>query len=254
MEIHHSEDIGFVANPWPLQDGRPTVIFIQGSGQDSGFWNHQMKAFGETANVVALDLPGRGVSQGSGLDSMTAYAHEVMAFIDRIAAPDPIPAGLSLGGGVVLQLLLDHPERFEGGILVNTGARLRVKQDIFDLIKTNFQEYVDAFCAFGLSPQSNAGALKPQIENFTQAGSEVTFGDFSACNKFDVMDRLGEIQAPVLVLSAEDDFLTPPKYGQFLADNIPNAQLANIDAAGHMAPFEKPEEVNQAIRDYLKSI
>jgi len=137
---------------------------------------------------------------------------------------------------------------------VNTGARLRVKQEIFDLIKTNFQEYVDAFCTFGLSPQSNAKALKPQIASFTTASAVATFGDYSACNNFDVMDRLSEIQTPVLVLSAEDDFLTPPKYGQFLADNISNAQLANIDAAGHMAPFEKPDAVNQAIEGYLKSL
>jgi pimeloyl-ACP methyl ester carboxylesterase len=254
METRHSENIGFVANPWPLQDDRPTLVFIHGSGQDSGFWIHQMKAFEETANAVALDLPGRGASQGSGLDSMTAYAHDVMKFIDRIVAPDPIPAGLSIGGGIVLQLLLDHPGRFEGGILVNTGARLRVKQDIFDLIKTNFREYVNAFCTFALSPKSNTVALKPQIASFTKASAVTTFGDYSACNNFDVMERLAEIQTPVLVLSAEDDFLTPPKYGQYLADNISNAQLANIDAAGHMAPFEKPEAVNQAIEGYLKSL
>ena len=253
METRHSENIGFVANPWPLQGDRPTLVLIHGSGQDSGFWIHQMKAFGETANVVALDLPGRGASQGPGLDSMPAYSNEVIAFIDRIAAPDPIPTGLSIGGGIVLQLLLDHPGRFRGGILVNTGARLRVKQEIFDLIETSFREYVDAFCAFALSPQSNSEALKPQIERFTRASAATTFGDFSACNNFDVMERLAEIQTPVLVLSAEDDFLTPSKYGQFLADNIPNASLVNIEAAGHMAPFEKPEAVNQAIKGYLKS-
>ncbi len=122
------------------------------------------------------------------------------------------------------------------------------------MIKNNYDGFIDSVCAFGLSPQSDAGALRPQIETFTQAGSKVTFGDFSACNNFDVMDRLADIQTPVLVLTATDDYLTPPKYGQFMADNIPHAQLVNIDNAGHMAPFEKPEEVNRAIEGYLTGL
>jgi len=253
METHHSENIGFVASPWPLQGNRPTLILVHGSGQDKGFWTHQMEAFEQVANVVALDLPGRGASQGPGMTSMAAYSQEVAGFIERIEAPIPIPCGLSIGGGIVLQMLLDHPGRFTGGILVNTGARLRVKQDIFDLINTNFSEYVENFCVLALSPQSNLEKMKPQIMSFTQAGPEVTYGDFSACNQFDVMDRLAEIHAPVLVLTATDDYLTPPKYGQFMADNVPNARLANIENAGHMAPFEKPAEVNRAVVEYLES-
>jgi len=254
MKTRYSGKIGFVANPWPLQGDRPTIVFIHGSGQDGGFWTYQMAAFEQVANVVALDLPGHGISQGPGLDSIPAYAKEVMDFIDRIAASDPIPCGLSIGGGIVLQMLLNHPGRFAGGVLVNTGARLRVKQDIFDLVNTNFDAYVENFCVLALSPQSNLEKMKPQIMRFTQAGSEVTYGDFSACNTFDVMDRISEIQTPVLVLSAADDYLTPPKYGQFMADNIPNARLASIEGAGHFAPFEKPAEVNRAIAVYLESI
>ncbi len=76
------------------------MILVHGSGQDGGFWVHQMKAFEPIANVVALDLPGHGTSQGPGLDSVPAYAQEVMAFIDRIEAPYPVPAGISLGGAI----------------------------------------------------------------------------------------------------------------------------------------------------------
>ena len=253
METHDSENIGFVANPWPLRADRPTLIFVHGSGQDKGFWVHQMTAFEQIANVVALDLPGHGHSQGQGSGSVPGYTQEVAAFIARIEVPYPIPAGLSLGGAITLQLLLDHPEHLAGGILANTGARLKVQQDILDVIKSNYGGFVDSVCAFGLSPQSDAAAMRPQIETFTKAGSEVTFGDFSACNNFDVMDRLAEIQTPVLVLTATDDYLTPPKYGQFMADKIPHARLANIENAGHMAPFEKPAEFNQAVVEYLDS-
>ncbi len=76
-------------------------------------------------------------------------------------------------------------------------------------------------------------------------------GDFRACDEFDVMDRLSAIVVPVLIISAEDDLLTPPKYGDFLEKNIPNADRAHIMDAGHLAPLEKPQEVTQAIFKFL---
>jgi pimeloyl-ACP methyl ester carboxylesterase len=66
-----------------------------------------------------------------------------------------------------------------------------------------------------------------------------------------VIERLDEIRVPVLVISAEDDKLTPPKYARFLEDGIPNATRKHIHDAGHIAPMEKPQEVNQAIIAFL---
>jgi pimeloyl-ACP methyl ester carboxylesterase len=80
---------------------------------------------------------------------------------------------------------------------------------------------------------------------------KVTYGDFQACNQFNVIERLDEIRVPVLVISAEDDKLTPPKYARFLEDGIPNATRKHIHDAGHIAPMEKPQEVNQAIIAFL---
>jgi pimeloyl-ACP methyl ester carboxylesterase len=254
MQIHYSENIGFKANPWPLDEDRPTLVLIHGSGQDSGFWVHQMAAFEPVANVVALDLPGHGDSQGQGMESLPGYAQEVMAFIERIKALHPIPAGLSLGGAIVLQMLLDYPDRLAGGILMNTGARLRVQQEIFDRIQADFSGFLDYLRTLALSPQSNADLLWPRVLECTTASPDVTVRDYRACNNFDVMERLGTVRTPVLVLTATDDYLTPPKYGQFMADNIPHARLVSIGHAGHFAPFEKPAEVNRALAGYLESI
>ena len=67
------------------------------------------------------------------------------------------------------------------------------------------------------------------------------------------MDRLAEISVPVMVISAQDDKLTPPKYADFLESAIPNTTRAHIPDAGHIAPLEKPREVNQAIIEFLDS-
>ena len=55
-------------------------------------------------------------------------------------------------------------------------------------------------------------------------------------------------------MTAADDKLTPPKYGQYLAEAIPGASLVQIADAGHLSPLEKEEDVNQAIVDFLKGL
>ena len=78
--------------------------------------------------------------------------------------------------------------------------------------------------------------------------------DFHACNGFDVMDRLGEIRVPTLVVNGDDDRLTPLKYGEYLAANIPGAVLKIIHGAGHLAMLEKATEVNSTIAAFIHSL
>ena len=65
---------------------------------------------------------------------------------------------------------------------------------------------------------------------------------------------LRTVQIPMLVLAGELDLLSPPEAMKELTDAIPNAQLALIPNAAHLAPMEQPESVNQAIRQFLNSI
>jgi pimeloyl-ACP methyl ester carboxylesterase len=68
------------------------------------------------------------------------------------------------------------------------------------------------------------------------------------------MDRLGEIEIPLLAVSATDDVMTPPKYSQYLADHMQNARAVTIPGGTHFVFAEKPQEVNRAIEDFLKTL
>jgi pimeloyl-ACP methyl ester carboxylesterase len=104
---------------------------------------------------------------------------------------------------------------------------------------------------FVVSEKTDANVSQPMRDDLIRCKPAVTYGDFQACNQFDVIERLSEISVPVLVISAEDDKMTPPKYAGFLEAGIPNATLKHIHDAGHIAPMEKPREVNQAIVEFL---
>jgi len=251
MHSHEEAGIHFVAGRWPLAPDKATIVFIHGSGGSHRLWGGQVDALAAHVNTVALDLPGHGRTGGAGRDSVADYAGVVDDFIAAIGTPHPVPCGLSLGGAIVQQLLLDRPKRFKAGILMGTGARLKVLPAIFEALAGDFKGFLEMLDKFAFSPATPGEVKAPVLADTAACDPSVTSGDFMACDRFDVMSRLPEMAVPVLVVTAEDDRMTPPKYGQFLKAHIPGASRVHLQAAGHLMPVEQPEALNRAILDFL---
>jgi pimeloyl-ACP methyl ester carboxylesterase len=254
MENREIRGIWFVSGHWPLDPDKPTLIFIHGAALSGIFWEPQITYLKDVANTVAVDLPGHGASQSSGKESISDYAQSVMDFIDLIEAPRPVPCGLSMGGAITQQLLINHRDRFPAGILINTGARLKVMPLIFQTVQKSYSDFVEMLCVSAISSKSDVEKLRTVIEACSKCRPDVVLGDFIACDSFDVTEKLSLIEVPVLVLTGNDDNITSLKYGIFLEKNIKNAKLVNIKDAGHLSPIEKPHEVNRSIHDFLSQI
>jgi pimeloyl-ACP methyl ester carboxylesterase len=254
MVLQRIAPLAFRAAPWPLAGARPTLVCIHGSGGDHSLWGAQVEGLPAVANVVAVDLPGHGASGGTALDSVSAYARVLAGFLTELAPASPVVCGLSLGGAIALELLLGGDVPLAGGILVGTGARLRVRPAIFETLATNFDGFVKGLATLGASPSTDPRRLAAIQAAARACGPQVTAEDFRACDRFDVMDRLCAVQCPVLVVTAADDCLTPPKYGEYLAAHIPGARLVCIPEAGHLAPVERPEAFNRAVCDFLQGL
>ena len=84
--------------------------------------------------------------------------------------------------------------------------------------------------------------------------ADTAIGDFEACNRFDVMEKVPGISCPVLVCSAEHDVSTPVKYGLWLKDHLPSATYTLIAGSGHLSMIEKPQALNDAIRAFLSGL
>jgi pimeloyl-ACP methyl ester carboxylesterase len=166
-----------------------------------------------------------------------------------------IPVGLSLGGAIVLWLLRHHPERCRAGVIVNSGARLRVAPAIFELLEKDYARYLELLKEMALSPAHRQNAeIDAILERCTTLDAAVTVADFNCCDRFDMMADLSRIDRPVLVMGAEADQLTPPKYGEFLETAIPFARRVTLADAGHLSPLEQPTAFNAALTAFIESL
>ena len=251
MEERSAGGIGYLVSDWPLDLKKATIICIHGAGGSSRLWHDQIVGLSPGLNVVAVDLPGRGRSTGPGKQTIAEYADSVVRFITEISIPAPILGGLSMGGAIVLQVLLDQPNLLQAGILIGTGARMAVAPAFFEKIEKDYHGFVDWLCKICVSKKTDHQKILPFREDLRRCRPAVVSGDFHACDRFDVGDQLSAIKAPVLVITGEEDKLTPTGSGEVLEKGIDNASRITIARAGHLVPMEKPQETNQAILKFL---
>lgn len=230
--------------------GKPAIIFCHGSAGGHHYWNYQLKALKEVANPIAVDLPGHGLSGGEPANDVDTYCLFLKYFAEALKLNCFIPAGHSLGGAITLAYTLNYPDNTKGLILIGTGAKLRVLPSILEELRRGI--IPEAMVNY-LYSEATPGELKSMGQKELERTDAALFlADLTACNHFDVIDKVSRINKPTLLICGNEDLLTPVKYSLFLRDSIPNSRLAIVKRAGHMVMLEKPGEVNQAITAFIK--
>ena len=230
------------------------IVFLHGAGGSHHTFRDQWAGLKGAVRLVIPDLPGHGRSGGTPPESVDAYAAWVVEFVKDIEIDRFILSGHSMGGAIALQAALGGLKGLEALVLIGTGARLRISPAIFEGIGERFREFAPELVGWMTSAASSE-LLREDIANDVLSTRPATFlADFHACNGFDVMNRLDAIRVPTLVISGDDDRLTPLKYGEYLAANIPGAVLKIIHGAGHLSMLEKPNEVNAVITSFVHSL
>lgn len=248
------DGMGFVAGEWPFRPDRPTLVFISGAGAKAIFWREQVAGLSPVANTMAVDLPGHGASDGTAGVNLFEYANAVNRLLRSIEAPSPVPCGVSMGGGVALALLLGMKEYFAAGVVINSAAKLPFFPIILELLRKNKGRRINyhrLFSELAVSKKSDMEKMQGLIDASATMNPQISLGDIAACNEFDVTGTLHEIRVPVLVVVGSDDLIIPPSNGHDLAAMIPSSHLIEISDAGHLAPIEKPMEINRAIDRFL---
>lgn len=230
----------------------PPFLCLHGAGGDRKFWTPlqaELKRHG--IRSLALELPGHGQSPGPGCSAIEDYASIVTRFAEAYGLSQPVLAGHSMGGAVALSCALSSPGTWGGLALIGTGARLRIAPELLDGIHANFETTVELATEWAFSPSAPAALLEEGKKDLLAFSPDVLHGDYTACDRFDVMADLHKIDMPVLVVCGDEDRLTPPKYSRYLAENIPGARLEMVSGAGHMVMLERPVAVAHSMAGFL---
>jgi len=218
------------------------VVFLHGAGARGEVWQLQALAFPRAA---IPDLPGRDGSEVP--QTVAGHIGALRPYLDRAA----VVVGHSLGGAVALQYALEEPSRLRGIVLVATGARLRVRPEWLEGLRSDYAATTADIVAHFFAPQAAERLRQKSLEVMRRLPPEVTRADFLAADGFDVRDRLGGVLPPALVLCGTQDEMTPPRYSEFLHAHLPRAELVLIEGAGHMVMLEQPRAVNEALQRFL---
>lgn len=231
------------------------LILIHGAGGSSLYWPPEIRRL-PGRKVLAIDLPGHGASSGGAEETIEAYAEGVKEFLDRLQIDQAVLCGHSMGSAVVQMLCLDHRERVAGMVLIGGGAKLRVNPQLIEDCSRpeTSQQAMAQILEWSFSPQADRKLVELAGARMEEVPPAVLLADFAACNAFNIIDEVEEIEQPALIICGEDDQMTPVKFSSYLADKIKDSRLEIIPGAGHMVMLEKAQVVAQLIDNFLDGI
>lgn len=238
----------------------PLALLVHGFPLDSELWLDQLAGLADLRHVVAPDLRGFGRSAPTTLPvlAMEQHADDLVALLDALGEEQADVAALSMGGYVALAMWERHPERVRSLALLDTRASADPPQGRAGR-DTMIQQVLEAGREW-LAGRSRETLLPPDadpsvIARLRSMVEGTRYETIVAAlrgmrDRPDRRELLGTITVPTLVVVGSEDVLTPPSDAEELAAAIPGARLAVIEGAGHLAPIERPDEVNALLRDH----
>lgn len=237
-----------------------TILLIHGSGVTARSWTDQLRGLGRALRVLAIDLPGRGESDPIPEATVEGYADTALGLLKALGTGPVFVAGHSLGGGVALVLAARGPEVVGGLILLSTCAKLPETANPLGSLLWYLPGPIRKLLFFSMvkkmlfSPGAVARAVRLGMEEIRTCRPETIVKDVAAAKAMDLEEVAAGLDVPALILCGSRDKLTPPALSERLRDLMPGSRLHVVEGAGHMLPLEAPEEVNQAILDFVGSV
>ena len=240
----------------------PVLVLASSLDTNLSMWDAQSPALGERFRLVRYDHRGHGGSHvPPGPYEMEDLGGDVLALMDRLGVERFSFSGLSVGGMVGMWLASEAPERVERLVLLCTAARFDPPDAWESRAKAVRAGGVGAVADAVLERWFTPAFRKERPEVVEWAGemlrsspAEGYAGCCEAIRDADLRPALGAVSAPTLVIAGADDPAAPVAKAEIIRDGIPNACLAVIERAAHIANVERPDEVAGEILDHLEPL
>jgi pimeloyl-ACP methyl ester carboxylesterase len=243
-------------------DGPPLVL-VHGAAVDSRMWRPQLAALADEFTVVAWDEPGAGRSSNVPRDFVLAdYATCLAALIEALALGPAHVAGLSWGGTVALELYRHHPGLVATLLLIDTyaGWKGSLPEEELRARVTGYRKMLAAPrhefdpTLPGLFAGEPPTEFVPLLESMAaDVRPESMRTALDVMSEADQRDLLPHVAVPTLLIWGESDGRSPPSVARQFEEAIPDTKLVLIPECGHVSNLERPDEFNEAVREFCRA-
>lgn len=240
------------------------LILIGGLTTNHLVWAGILPALSEKYKILLLDNRGAGQSEVPTKSyTIKDMANDVIALMDHLNIKQAHVLGHSMGGMILQQLLLDHPERIKKAIISNSSpnipligmiamwssAKLTAAGVKIDIILENILPWL--FSSEYLSQLNVPELIALMLQDPYPQTPEGYKGQMHAIEKYDSRDQVHKINHDVLILAGHHDILTPPSCSQHMHREIKSSQLHTFMHAAHMPHFECTKKFIEVVLRFL---
>jgi pimeloyl-ACP methyl ester carboxylesterase len=234
---------------------KPTILLVHGSGLNHIVWSlHEQFYASQGFNVLSVDLPGHGNSDGPSLTSIQDISDWVSQLMQTINISNISLVGHSQGSLVGIDFGSRYPNLIDKLVLVAGSYKMPVNQDLIDLAEAGDEKALLLMMKWGYEGSKAFIGGNPirKIINSTREIREILAVDLNACNNYkDGKKSLVKINCPTLCIFGDLDKMVPLEVGNKMSAMIKNSEKKVIDNCGHMIIFEKAFEMRKLVREFL---
>ena len=258
---------------WAEGEKGSPVILIHGLAASAEVWMHNVYALAEKHRVYVPDLVGFGLSDKPNVKYTPSYMAEfINGFMAALNITNASLVGHSLGGGVALQYTLHFPDKVHKLVLVDSaglgkemtffmrlvtiplvgelivrpirmGIAFVLKQCVYDAAVIT-EDMIDLYYKLTSLP----GAVR-SIISILRANATIFGGRTEVLDP--IAQNLVNIKFPVQIIWGQQDGILPIKHAYFAREKLPTARFHIYDQCGHMPNFERPQEFNTLVLNFL---
>ena len=228
---------------------------MHGSGLSHIVWSfHEQFYSTQGFNVLSVDLPGHGNSEGPSLKSIEEISDWIKSLMKKLNIEKIIIIGHSQGALVGIDFAARYPELILRLVLVAGSYKMPVNQDLIDYAESGDEKAIILMMKWGYegSKAFIGGNPVKKIINSSREIREILAVDLNACNNYkDGKESLGKINCPTLCIFGDLDKMVTLEVGNKMASMIKNSEKKIITDCGHMIIFEKAFEMRKIVKEFL---
>lgn len=235
--------------------GPRTFLGVGGWAGSWELWQQPFEELSRTWRTVSYDHRGTGETvvplEAITLDGLVA---DVFGVLDTLGIERCVLGAESAGARTALAAALEHPERFDGLVLVdgNYTGRATVNSPFADALRADYDATLQDFMARCTPGEDQAHIRRWGGDILTRSRAEAAAALAELGTGFDISDRLGEIQIPTLIIHSTRDQLVPLARAEALAAKLPHNKLVLIDSDSHVPTMTHAPEVVAAIQAFTQ--